>query len=137
MRSVAARLSAISVSLGSSSGRVQYIVSLEIGAILAVSTIGAFITFGATEAAADALAAGLAASAANWIADIGAADWIAQLGIDLSTTVGLISDTAADAVAGTTGAWRAPWSQDLMPRPSARSRGRASPDSPAGLPRRL
>ena len=50
------------------------------------------------------LAAGLAASAAGWIADIGTADWIAQLGIDLSTTVGLISDTAADAIQGTTGA---------------------------------
>jgi len=78
--------------------------ALEIGAILVVGAIGAFLTFGATEAAADTLAAGLAASAAGWIADIGAADWIAQLGIDLSTTVGLISDTAADAIQGTTGA---------------------------------
>ena len=78
--------------------------ALEIGAALVVGTIGAFITFGAAEAAADALAAGLAASAADWIADLGAADWIAQLGLDLSTTVGLISGTAADAVQGTMGA---------------------------------
>jgi len=77
--------------------------ALEIGALLVVGTIGAFITFGATEAAADAFAAGLAASAAEWIADIGAAGWIAQLGADLSTTVGLISETAADAIADTAG----------------------------------
>jgi hypothetical protein len=37
--------------------------ALEIGAILVVGAIGAFLTFGATEAAADTLAAGLAASA--------------------------------------------------------------------------
>lgn len=57
---------------------------------LVIGTVGAFFTFGATEAAADVLAAEIAASAA---------EWIVELGLDLSTTLGLISDAVADAVA--------------------------------------
>jgi hypothetical protein len=76
--------------------------ALEIGAILVVGAIGAFLTFGATEAAADLAAAQLVATAAGWIADIGAG-WIADIGAGLSTTVALISETAADAIADTTG----------------------------------
>ena len=75
--------------------------ALEIGALLVVGTVGAVLTFGATEAAADTAAAGIAASAAQWIARIGTARWIAQLGLDLSTTVGFISDSVADAIANT------------------------------------
>lgn len=72
-------------------------------AVLGVGTVAAFFTFGATEAVADAGAAALVATAAGWIADSAAADWIVEFGLDLSTSLGTLSDTLADAVAESAG----------------------------------
>lgn len=64
-----------------------------VAATVVVGAVGAFLTFSATEAAADVIAAGVVSSAA---------DWIAELGVDLSTTLSLVSDSVAGAVSTAT-----------------------------------
>lgn len=69
----------------------------EIGATLAIGTIGAFFTFGAAEGGADAISAGLLDYAADQLAVIGAR-MATSLG-ELSATVGEAISTATQALA--------------------------------------
>lgn len=91
---------------------------IEIGAALTVGTIGAFFTFGATEGAADVVAASIAASAAETIAGLTA--WIAvnlpvaSAAVDIlysavfalgsDTGLGLVSSGISGAAGGVGGA---------------------------------
>lgn len=60
------------------------------GATLVVGTIGAVVTFGATEAAADALVAGLVPVVAGWVM---------EMGLDMAVALAEISDSVGSAVA--------------------------------------
>jgi hypothetical protein len=73
----------------------------EIGAVLVVGTIGAFFTFGATEALADSIAAGVVATAAEAITDLGL--WVADTFEVYSTTLAEAIDTATAVVAEAAG----------------------------------
>jgi hypothetical protein len=70
---------------------------VEVAATLILGTIGAFFTFGATEGIADSVAAGLLATVAGYIEELGSV--VGAAVVDISTTVGWAIVTAGDAVA--------------------------------------
>jgi hypothetical protein len=76
----------------------------EVAATLIIGTIGAFFTFGATEGIADSVAAGLLATVAGYIEELGT--MVGAALVDISSTVAWAIITAGDAVADvlTTGA---------------------------------
>ncbi|HEY1699566.1 MAG TPA: hypothetical protein VGG75_07630 [Trebonia sp.] len=73
----------------------------EIGAVLVVGTIGAFFTFGATEALADSIAAGVVATASEAITNLGL--WVADTIEVYSTTLAEAIDSATIVVADAAG----------------------------------
>jgi hypothetical protein len=73
----------------------------EIGAVLIVGTIGAFFTFGATEALADSIAAGVVATASEAITNLGL--WVADTIEVYSTTLAEAIDSATIVVADAAG----------------------------------
>jgi uncharacterized protein YukE len=83
----------------------------EVAAVLTIGTIGAFFTFGATEAAADSLAAGLAAAAADAIAGLGeiaggiaaTAAYAVAAAVESEAAVGIIAAGISGAFTGVGG----------------------------------
>jgi hypothetical protein len=69
----------------------------EVAATLILGTIGAFFTFGATEGIADSVAAGLLATVAGYIEELGTI--VGAAAVDISSTVAWAIIAAGDAIA--------------------------------------